>query len=418
MLSATRSLGRCLLSAAAFALLAAPALATIGAACFQMELGNPSSATTDTSNHSHYLIQRAQYAIDYNDSRGEPNWVSWDLTTADIGSSGRGNFTQDPTLPAGFTAVATTTTPYKSAGFDRGHMCPSGDRTITVSDNDIVFYMSNMIPQASANNQGVWANLENDCRTFAGQGNELLITCGPSGFDGTTLSNGVAVPTYTWKIILVVPLGGGTALSRVSSSTRVIAVKIPNITAITDPSYQYGPWQNYITTIAQIEADTGFTFLDQVPAGVASVLRTKVDGATSVGLPAISTQPTDQTAVVGGSVSFTAAASGTGLTYQWFKDDVLLSGATSATLTLASAQLTDIGAYTLFVSNTAGSATKQSRPTDDRAQRHHATPAADGDDRRHRNLQRGGHRQSSAPATSGGKPASPSPATHPPSPAP
>ncbi len=45
----------------------------------QMQLGNPSSASTDTNNHDHYLIQRTVEAIDYNDNLGEPNWASWDF---------------------------------------------------------------------------------------------------------------------------------------------------------------------------------------------------------------------------------------------------------------------------------------------------------------------------------------------------
>ena len=58
----------------------------------QMQLGNPSGATADTNNHNHYLIQRTVEAIDYSDTLGEPNWASWDLTSADLGSSGRGTF--------------------------------------------------------------------------------------------------------------------------------------------------------------------------------------------------------------------------------------------------------------------------------------------------------------------------------------
>src|SRR5947208_3893381 len=52
-------------------------------ASLQMQLGNPSNATADTNNHSHYLIQRPIEALDYNDLRGQPNWASWDLTSAD-----------------------------------------------------------------------------------------------------------------------------------------------------------------------------------------------------------------------------------------------------------------------------------------------------------------------------------------------
>jgi hypothetical protein len=54
----------------------------------QMQLGNPSGATTDTNNHNHYLIQRTVEAIDYNDSLRQPNWASWDLTAGDVPGGG------------------------------------------------------------------------------------------------------------------------------------------------------------------------------------------------------------------------------------------------------------------------------------------------------------------------------------------
>ena len=176
-----------------------------------MQLGDPSGATADPTNHAHYLINRAQYALDYNDQNGEPNWVSWDLTSADIGSSGRGTFQQDTTLPAGFYQVQTTD--YSGSGYDRGHMCPSADRTITVADNEQLFYMSNMIPQAPDNNQGVWANFEEYCRDQATAGNELLITSGPSLFGGTRIPSEqlpfLAIPgksPWLYRLVLAQPL--------------------------------------------------------------------------------------------------------------------------------------------------------------------------------------------------------------------
>src|SRR4051794_29900529 len=45
----------------------------------QMQLGNPSGATTNAANHDHFLIQRTVEAIDYSDNLREPNWASWDL---------------------------------------------------------------------------------------------------------------------------------------------------------------------------------------------------------------------------------------------------------------------------------------------------------------------------------------------------
>ena len=251
--------------------------ATIDAS-LQMQLGNPSGAITDTNNHNHYLIQRTVEAIDYSDNLGEPNWASWDLTAGDIGSSGRSpSFFTDTNLPSDFYQV--TPTDYNGVGnisFDRGHMCPSEDRTDNVTDNNMVFYMSNIIPQAANNNEGVWANFEGYCRTLAQSGNELLILCGGSGFGTTRIPSGNAViPNYTWKIVVVVPLGSGTALSRITTTNRVISIKIPNNNSVSST------WQDYITSASQIEIDTGMSFFTALPTNIASVFRNEVDGETN-----------------------------------------------------------------------------------------------------------------------------------------
>src|SRR4051812_44768388 len=108
-----------LLFAASFAI--AQAHASIGVS-LQMQLGNPSGATADTNNHNHYLVQRTVEALDFSDNLGEPNWASWDLTSTDVGSSGRSSsFYTDTTLPSNFYHVSTSD--YTSSGFDRGHMC-------------------------------------------------------------------------------------------------------------------------------------------------------------------------------------------------------------------------------------------------------------------------------------------------------
>ncbi|HWA08481.1 MAG TPA: MBG domain-containing protein [Opitutaceae bacterium] len=326
--------------------------ATIGAG-FQMQLGNPSGATADPDNHQHYLLQRDQYALDYNDSNGEPNWVSWDLTVDDLGSSGRSNnFIPDPNLSSTFYALVTGD--YTGSGYDRGHMCPSADRTITAADNQQTFILSNILPQAPDNNQGVWANFEGYCRTLASAGNEVLITSGGSGYGGSRIPSGkAAIPGYTWKIAVVVPAGSGSAVSRITASTRVIAIKIPNVAGVRST-----PWENFITSVAQIEADTGFTFFTTLPAAVASQLRTVVDGQSAAGAPAFVTQPSLQTTVVGGSATFSVTASGDApLTYQWLHDDEEIDGATDATLNLANVQAPDAGNYYAVVTNNVGSAT-------------------------------------------------------------
>lgn len=71
--------------------------------------------------------------------------------------------------------------------------------------------------------------------------------------------------------------------------------------------------------------------------------------------PSFTTQPSDQTAYAGGSVTFTAAATGGTVTYQWRKNGVSISGATSATLTLNNLTTADEGSYTVVAQNADGS---------------------------------------------------------------
>jgi endonuclease G len=255
--------------------------ATIDVA-LQMQLGNPTGAIANTNNHNHYLIQRNVEALDYSDNLGEPVWASWDYTTGDTGSASRSTtYFTDTNLPPNFYRV--TDSDYVGVGainFNRGHLCPSEDRTNTRTNNDTVFFMSNIMPQSGPNNQGVWANLENDCHTFVSAGNELLIICGPSGFGTNKIPSGKAyIGSNVWKIVVIVRTNSGTALSRLSVTNRVIAVSIPNVTNGLSSS-----WQTYLTSTRQIELDTGFTFFSAVPANIAAVFRAKVDGSPVPGI--------------------------------------------------------------------------------------------------------------------------------------
>lgn len=76
---------------------------------------------------------------------GHANWVAWELTKVDFGTSDRqDDFRPDPYLPAGW--YRGKTSDYTGSGFDRGHLCPSADRTFTLEDNSATFLMTNIIP--------------------------------------------------------------------------------------------------------------------------------------------------------------------------------------------------------------------------------------------------------------------------------
>nr|GFB80950.1 hypothetical protein [Tanacetum cinerariifolium] len=149
-----------------------------------LALGNPSGAVANTTSPMNYLLVKPQYTVGYNRDQGKPIWVSWHLGQTDLGSATRqDDFRADESLPSGWYQVKMSD--YSSSGFDRGHNCPSADRTATVADNSATFLMSNMMPQAPNNNQQTWGNLEDYCRTLVRAGNELYIVCGSYGRGGT-----------------------------------------------------------------------------------------------------------------------------------------------------------------------------------------------------------------------------------------
>ncbi|MBI3427917.1 MAG: DNA/RNA non-specific endonuclease [Acidobacteria bacterium] len=276
----------------------------------QMQLGNPTGATADATNqlhHLHYLIQHPQYALDYSDTNRQPNWVSWDLTAGDVGSSGRTDaWAVETNVPSDFHPVPTSTFgSVNSQSYDRGHMCPSADRTDTVADNEKTFIMSNIIPQASQNNQGLWATFENYSRTLISS-QELLIISGPSNFGTNRILSGghAAIASNVWKIVVCVPLGAGTALSRITNtdpnSIRVIALNTPN-----DASVSSKTWTTFVTSTKQIQQETGYNFFSALPNNLAWVLRSKVDGQSPASPGSISFSP--QNGPVGTSVTITGA---------------------------------------------------------------------------------------------------------------
>lgn len=77
--------------------------------------------------------------------------------------------------------------------------------------------------------------------------------------------------------------------------------------------------------------------------------------ASTAPLPVIVLQPFEQEVSVGQAVSFSVSATGTGLTYQWLRNGSLIAGATSATYSIAAAQLSDVAAYSVRVAGPGGS---------------------------------------------------------------
>lgn len=247
----------------------APPVNTDQAEKIYLALGNPSGATYSASNENNFLIVNKAYALSYNNSRGTANWVSWRIAESDFGDADRQNdFRSNTTLPPSLKRV--TPSDYTGSGFDRGHLCPSADRSSSEEANSLTFLMTNMIPQMPDLNRNVWNDLESYSRELVKRAKvDLYVVAGVYGDKGK-LKKKVVVPTNCWKIIVVLPANGD--LTRINQNTQVIAVDMPNVSNIKNKN-----WRDFRTTVRTLEQKTGYNFLSSLPQNLQDALETKSD---------------------------------------------------------------------------------------------------------------------------------------------
>jgi hypothetical protein len=172
-----------------------------------------------------------------------------------------------------------------------------------------------------------------------------------------TVTNPIVAPAITTQPASQTVIAGKTASFNVAASgTAPLTYQwSKNGAAIS------GATSSTYTTPAETTTDNNakFTVAVSNSAGSATSNAALLTVTSATVAPAITTQPASQTVIAGKTASFTVAASGTApLTYQWSKNGVAISGATSAAYTTPAETTTDNNAkFTVAVSNSAGSAT-------------------------------------------------------------
>lgn len=266
---------------------APPAVPTVSS--LHLALGMP----VDTSPQDELLLVKQQYVVSYNRFRNAPNWVAWHLTLSDLGDVGRTRqrFSPDPQLPRGVYRVVHRD--YAGSGYDHGHLCPSAQRTASAEDNAATFLTTNIVPQRHGVNAGAWEDLERWCTDRVREGWDLFIVAGASwprecATDSSPAGNPVsdtcpsigrspdparrvAIPTSTWKVVVMVPHGG--SLGAVNSQTLMLAADMPNV------SGGLHEWRRYIISVDTLEARTGYDFNTLVPQSVQTVTESRVYSA-------------------------------------------------------------------------------------------------------------------------------------------
>ena len=162
--------------------------------------------------------------------------------------------------------------------------------------------------------------------------------------------------------------------SQNAPNTGIVDVSLDGASVYTSPELPpvdtVSPWPGFRHTKPFYQAFIPFNAAADVAelqiahAGVAGDETMVIDNVRIVPgtrtAPKITTEIAAQTLDAGGTATFKVTASGTGLSYKWFQDGVLLSdggaisGASTATLTVKPAQASNAGTYSVLVSDGVG----------------------------------------------------------------
>jgi hypothetical protein len=169
---------------------------------------------------------------------------------------------------------------------------------------------------------------------------------------------GTATSTTVHLTVIIPPLITSQPLSRTNNagSTATFTVAASG----TSPSFQWK--KNGLDLGGATTPTLTLSSVQQSDAATYTVLVSNAAGAelsapatlTVIDPPLITSQPHSRTNNAGTTATFSVVVGGTSPAYQWRKGGTDISGATTGTLTLNNVQQVDAAAYTVFVSNAAG----------------------------------------------------------------
>jgi len=183
--------------------------------------------------------------------------------TEDNGTEARpSSFSLDPDLPEGCDGQ-TSTASYQSEhdGYDRGHLVSSNHMDYSASYIHEANYMSNIVPQVSGFNQGIWVKAENVAECY--RDIAPVTVYGGVIYDDTSndyfqTSHGIRTPDYFWKTVVTTDPDSG--------EEKAISWLIPNEAGL-------GSLDDYIVSIDELEEDFGVSYVGIDAAAATKSLR-------------------------------------------------------------------------------------------------------------------------------------------------
>jgi len=207
---------------------------------------------TSTTNQ---VVKHKYYSLSYSEEHEQAEWVAYELTANQIVSTKfkRPYFTKDK----GVKTKSAHYKNYKKSGYDKGHLCPAGDRKFSKEAHDATFLMSNVTPQRHDFNSGVWNRLEQKTRYWAKKYKGIyIVTGGVLEANLPTIGRDkVAVPNQFYKIIL----------DYTKPEVKAIAFLLPH-------KDSNKALYTFVTSIDKIEELTHIDFFSELPDDIENKL--------------------------------------------------------------------------------------------------------------------------------------------------
>lgn len=148
------------------------------------------------------ISRKQYYTLGYSEQDEQALWVMYDLTSNQLCSASVRRFDCFRT-DTNITTLSASPSDYKNSGYDKGHLCPAGDRSFDKYAMNETFLMSNMSPQEQQFNRGIWKTLEEFTRDYAIFSGEITVITGPVIFNKHfSLTNNVSVPQMYYKVLV------------------------------------------------------------------------------------------------------------------------------------------------------------------------------------------------------------------------
>lgn len=220
---------------------------------------DPSSRTDPVITEEYYylpgsttgqIVEHQYFTLSYDEDHEQAEWVAYVLNGEEVEMpwvDRPDRFEADPKVKTGSAEWAD----YLHSGYTRGHLIPAADRAFSEKAIKETFLMSNISPQASNFNKGIWRELEETTRNWAKKHKKLYVVTGPvltDGGKGTIgKKNQITIPTAFYKVLLDLSEPG----------LKGIGFVIPN-------QISYDPLYQYALSIDEVEEMTGINFYEEL----------------------------------------------------------------------------------------------------------------------------------------------------------